>query len=473
MNMMLPSQPVAYWPYGAGYGVTPYSNGISPYQPSAMTAMNTVGPVISGRLVNGVTAFFQQMPYQQHSQLSIILPFNALKPGSRAIISDLLLEGSEATKSFLNQCSARGINVSMLPAGEKLQLTVSGPAGQESQMLQAALQVLTRPMVDNPSFNRLKEDLSKSIQKLYSDPTFELQETMQKAFFGENHPYSVTGKAIMADLSRQTLASVMADYQQALQSLGQAKLMMISSQPVETQQVLANQAVHQFGWTGDPARPVFIPPAPAVPQYRGLKAPLLVANDAAPRAYIMEAFRAPALSDPDYPAFCVLFEIMNGMGGRFFKTLRIQKGLVYSTQQGYSSRQKDGASFRVNAQVDYDKIVPALEAIQSVIEELTQKPVSEDELRMAKKHYILGLRDAMQASDGVLSLGEPWLANDLQPMHPQVLQAAIERVTPADVQRVARRVFNTQSGYQVIGICAPRKVLDKLSLPQFKQMGKP
>jgi zinc protease len=466
MNMMVPNQGWGYSAYPAqpmpvaGYGAYPYQGG---YGGSAgITEASSVSPPVPSRLINGVTAYFQQMPGQQHSQLSIMLPFSPTQPGARAIIGDLLTQGSEATKAFLTQCSARGINLGVSPVGEKLQLAVSGPTGQEAEMLQVAMQVLTRPMVDNPSFNKLKENMLKSVEELYANPSFELQEKVQAGFYGKNHPFSVTGKEIMADLSRQTLSSVMASYQQSMQAVGQSKLMMVSSQPIEAQQALVNQHVQQAGWTPNPYQPSNIPVSPTVPQYRGLKAPLLVANDSAPRAYILEAFRAPSLSDPDYPAFCMLYEMLNGMSGHFFKTLRTQKGLVYSTQQSYSSRQKDGASFRINAMVDYDKVKPALEGIQQVVEDMARKPVNEDELRMAKKHYILGLRDAMQSSDGVASLSEPWLINDLGPQHPDVLKAAIERVTPADIQRVARRVFNTTNGYQVIGVTAPQKVLDQL-----------
>lgn len=428
-------------------------------------AASGVGPPIQSPLINGGSGLFQQSPGTQQSHMSVYLPLNANLAGIRDLLPALLLEGSQATKQFIAQCEARGIELAAGLSGDKLQLNAIGPAGNEAVMVQALMQLLTRPVVDNATFTILKEDALKNLQSAQSDPHLPLSEAINKGMYGSNHPYAATSRDVMQRLSRQTLSSVMGAYQQALIWSEQARLMVVSPQPIEQQQMLVNQGIQQAGWFASPYRQAMTPPVPSIAPRHGVNGPMLIPNESFPKALITHAWRAPMPNAPDYPAFMVLRQLLEGSSGQFFKTLRTQKGLVYGSQQSYMAPGGRTANYAVEAQVDYDKVASAVQTVRQVVASFIQSPVSPDALAMAKRKFLFGLNSAKQTSDGIAGLNAAWVQNDLAPPDPVQLQAAIERVTPWDIQRAANRIFNPAQGYEVLGISAPRTVLSSLSHP--------
>jgi predicted Zn-dependent peptidase len=315
--------------------------------------------------------------------------------------------------------------------------------------------------VDPHTFNVLKEDTIKNVQNGQSDPHVPLGEAVLKKLYGTNHPYAKDSATMIRELTQYSLEAAMSVYRQALANVDQTSLIMVSPQPVETQQNALNQAIQGSGWFSDPyRRGQAIPPTPPVFPARGTQGPILVPNEMIPRAHILQAWRAPSPNDPDYPAFRLLLEMLRGFSGGFFKVLRTEKGLVYGTQQNYN-QDKQGSMYSVIAQVDFDKVGPALQGMQQVIQQVVQTPPSESELTMAKKKYLLNMRTAMQTTEGVASISEHWLQNDLYPLHPSTIQQAIERITVADIQRAANRFLNPANGFQVTGVTAPKAVLSQ------------
>jgi zinc protease len=94
--------------------------------------------------------------------------------------------------------------------------------------------------------------------------------------------------------------------------------------------------------------------------------------------------------------------------------------------------------FGLSATVDADKFVAARAAMLAELEQMKTAPVSAEELSKAVKQFIsatLSSRKTMQGQ--AQDLGGSWLAaNDLN--FSERYLAAVKRVTPADLQRVAR-----------------------------------
>ncbi len=72
---------------------------------------------------------------------------------------------------------------------------------------------------------------------------------------------------------------------------------------------------------------------------------------------------------------------------------------------------------------------------------------------------MLSLNSAKQTPDGLASMGLPNIMADLPPKHPYRIQAEIAQVTPADIMRVARRMFASPMGNMTMGISGPAQVL--------------
>ncbi len=413
-----------------------------------------------GQLCNGVTASFLQVPGQTQSCLTIALPLSAPYSGLRELLPDILCEGTPAIKTLTDQWRNQGISFDPEITGDRLILKVVGPANQESQMMQAARTILTEPFRMSPSdFSQIQRNLLSRIQNGLTDPEVKLSDAVLKSAYGENHPYAKSTMAILSDLSRQTPNNVLAVYQQALQSLGQIQVMMVSPQAPVVLKNLLDWNIQQMGWQGNPYRPVSMIETPPVQRLQGTQKPILVPNDSVDQAYLTVGWRAPSIQSPDYPAFCILRELLEGSAGKFFKELRTKQGLVYGTSEHYASDQMAGNLYTVSAQVAYDNIDRGLKAIDKVRDDMRNKSISQKALDMAKSKYRLRLRELVETPDGIASGYDRWLETGQSPQSLSGLQSQIEAVTAADVRRVAQELFSPESRYQVAGISAPQDVL--------------
>src|ERR1035437_9057277 len=155
------------------------------------------------------------------------------------------------------------------------------------------------------------------------------------------------------------------------------------------------------------------------------------------QAYFHFAWHIPELRHPDVPVLDVLAVLLGGgRSSRLYQEVREIKGLVNSVDAWTYSPGNPGL-FGLSATVDADKFVAAREAMLAELEQMKVAPVSAEELSKAVKQFIsatLSSRKTMQGQ--AQDLGGSWLAaNDLN--FSERYLAAVKRITPADLQRVA------------------------------------
>jgi zinc protease len=154
--------------------------------------------------------------------------------------------------------------------------------------------------------------------------------------------------------------------------------------------------------------------------------------------YFYFAWHIPELRHPDVPLLDVLAVVLgHGRSSRLYQAVRERQGLVNSVDAWTYSPGNPGL-FGLSATVDADKFVAAREALLAEVEQMKTAPVAAAELGKAVKQFIsatLSTRKTMQGQ--AQDLGGSWLAaNDLN--FSERYLAAVKRVTPADLQRVAR-----------------------------------
>jgi zinc protease len=130
--------------------------------------------------------------------------------------------------------------------------------------------------------------------------------------------------------------------------------------------------------------------------------------------------------------------------------------------------------FGLSATVDADKFVAAREAMLAELEQMKAAPVAAAELSKALKQFIsatLSSRKTMQGQ--AQDLGGSWLAaNDLN--FSERYLAAVKRVTPADLQRVARQYLTTENRtlYALLPAGATPKSADESKTPREQPVQK-
>jgi zinc protease len=162
-------------------------------------------------------------------------------------------------------------------------------------------------------------------------------------------------------------------------------------------------------------------------------------------AYFHLAWHIPDLRHPDMPAIDVLAVLLgNGRSSRLYQEVREKQGVVNSVD-AWTYNPGNPGLFGMSATADPDKFLPAQEAMLREVEKMKDKPVAGDELSKAVKQFISATLSSRKTMAGqAQDLGGSWLATTDLNFSERYL-AAVKRVTPAELQRVARQYLTPEN----------------------------
>jgi zinc protease len=190
------------------------------------------------------------------------------------------------------------------------------------------------------------------------------------------------------------------------------------------------------------------PPAiPAPKKWQGVRE----AEDKVEKAqtHLVWGYLAPSMASSDRYALEVLDSVLSGMGGRLFVELRDKQSLAYTVTSFYSPGLDTGA-FGFYIAFDPAKYEQAREGFDKIITEITQKPITDQELAAAKE-YILGSYDIGLQSYGAQA--SELAFNDLYDLGLDYSQKYIEgisKVTAEDVLKAAKKYLNKDQMVKVV-----------------------
>jgi zinc protease len=178
-----------------------------------------------------------------------------------------------------------------------------------------------------------------------------------------------------------------------------------------------------------------------------------IAKSDVTQGYIYFVGRGVQRDTPDYYAITVLNEIFGGgFSGRLMNDIRTARGLAYSVGGGIGMDWDKPGLFRVSMGTKSGTTVEAIGAVKNAINELTTKPFSDAEVADAKETLLNAFVFSRDSKGKVLNqrvelefYGYPadWYDRYV---------AGIEKVTPADVERVAKKyVTPNQLAMLVVG----------------------
>ncbi len=161
--------------------------------------------------------------------------------------------------------------------------------------------------------------------------------------------------------------------------------------------------------------------------------------------HIHMSWHIPEVRHPDVPVLDVLAVILGGgRSSRLYREVREKTGVAHSVDAWTYSPGNPGL-LGTSALVDADKYSAARDAMLAEVEKIRANPVDAQEVGKAVKQFVsatLATRKTMQGQ--AQDLGGSWLtANDLNFSHRYL--DAVKRVTPADIQRVAREYLTADN----------------------------
>lgn len=155
------------------------------------------------------------------------------------------------------------------------------------------------------------------------------------------------------------------------------------------------------------------------------------------------AFPAPPESHADYYPLILIARILDdGLSSRLQRAIVEQRALAYSVGAGLD-RYSDISIFELEAASTVPKAPRVVEEMGKLLGELRENPVGADELERAKRRHAMALEFALDSTTELCSwYGSGALFGDTDDFSAR--RARVEKVTPADVQRVARAIFRAE-----------------------------
>jgi zinc protease len=177
---------------------------------------------------------------------------------------------------------------------------------------------------------------------------------------------------------------------------------------------------------------------------------------------IMAVYHIPAELHPDYAALSVLAQVLGGgQTGRLYKALVDNKKAVSASM--FAEGMHDPGFALAFAQLKPDQnIDEAREILLKTVESLAAEPPSQDEVDRAKTRILKNIELTLTNSQNVaLTLGGAAGSGDWRSFF--LRRDEVEKVTPADVARVAKDYL--KSSNRTLGEFIPTKTPDRSVIP--------
>lgn len=179
------------------------------------------------------------------------------------------------------------------------------------------------------------------------------------------------------------------------------------------------------------------------------------------QSHLCIGFHSCGRHDPERYALKALNVILGeNMSSRLFQVLREENGLCYSVYSDILPLEETGL-LSIYTGLDLENVPRALELIEDVLREFTDKTVSQEVLERAVNYTIGQSRIALESTADQMM----WCAQSLlgygKVIEPQESFERLRDVTPADVKRVAQHVFKPElTALAYIGAEVPELALD-------------
>jgi zinc protease len=285
-----------------------------------------------------------------------------------------------------------------------------------------------------------------------NSPGYRLNRAVKRAAFPTS-PYGLTVGGTKADVEKFTPEQVKY-YYDAYYAPNNATLVVVGDFDTAT---LMAKVRDTFGKV--PRRDVKVPEVATAKESTTPPSRRIVLKEAGSTQILVEVYPLPQAIDPDVPAIDVMNYILTeGRSSRMYQSI-VETGIATSLDGG-AANLAAGGWYEISAIAEIGKSLPKLEAaIGKEIKLIQTKGVTPLEISRAKAQlkagYLLGNRDinsqARQLGNDKTTTGDYQFTDKYL--------AGVERVTPGDVQRVAKKYL--QEYLKTIGYFEPTQIAGK------------
>ena len=173
-------------------------------------------------------------------------------------------------------------------------------------------------------------------------------------------------------------------------------------------------------------------------------------NKKTEQAHVMVGFPAYAEGHPDHYALKMLTIILGGnMSSRMFLSVRERQGLAYYISTS-ADDYTDSGTVSTNAGVTVDRVDDAIKAILAEYSNAATRPVSDAELHKSKEFLKGKLVLRLEDSEEYAHLLGKYEVLYNKTVTPEQIYEEVDKVTAADVSRVAADLFKENKLYMAV-----------------------
>ncbi len=171
----------------------------------------------------------------------------------------------------------------------------------------------------------------------------------------------------------------------------------------------------------------------------------------ASQVYVRLGQPAVGRSDADYPAMLVLNQILGAQGAfesRLWQEMRQKRGLVYGVNSSLVT-ERDRGDFRIELNASPSRVPEAVRFVRSELKRLQDEPVTQTELAEAKLRLVSDALLDEASAEGQVQQVLDIASNGLPADYYRTLNERFDALTPADIQRVAKRYLAPNALVQI------------------------
>jgi zinc protease len=176
------------------------------------------------------------------------------------------------------------------------------------------------------------------------------------------------------------------------------------------------------------------------PAARGRAGIYYIDREDATQSWVLMGYLSGKKSDPDYYALSVMNDILGGaFASRLFSNVRTSQGLAYAVGSSWAAQMDRPGLFTALGSTKPETTLKIIGSIKHEIQHLAEAGATDDELARAKSAILKGFAFEFDSTSKIVQRLVSYEYFGYPKDYLQQYQANIEKVTKADVDRVAKQ----------------------------------
>lgn len=401
-------------------------------------------PVVTKELPNGLKLMIVQQHELPLADFVLVTKGGgtldpATKGGVANLTSAMLTEGTTSRSSLqiADQIAFLGIGLTTASNWDASTVSLHTPTAQLDSALALFSDVVLHPSFPATDFDRVKKTRLTTLVQMKDRPTQIADQAYAAILYGTSHPYGHNLIGNEASITGMTTADLQSFYHANFVPNNSTLIIVGDVTPAQIEKKITAMF---GGWQrGNVAPFTFSEPPKA-----GTTTVYLVDKPGAAQS----SFRIGSIGVPrstkDYFALTVMNTILGGsFTSRLMQNLRETHGYTYGARSRFDMRRSAGP-FTASAEVVAAKTDSGLVEFMKELNAI-REAVPEEELTKAKRYLELGMPGDFETTQQIASQLVPVVLYNLPLNYYNEYISNIERVSAADVQRVARQYIDPSS----------------------------